>query len=202
MTPRIVYVRSAAEVEQDRLARDQTKHDLDALTKLAATGAASAGEVAAAQERFATAQANLNAAEKSARHRYSPDEIARARAALNDAEAALAAAQHVEAQTSIYAPIAGTIYTLDAAPSEYTEPGKLLVEIADLHQERVRGYFDEPDLGRLAIGQKVRRSFATGRTRHFCRDCWGVGTIHHEPDGTPLRADGAALHPGWEFVSG
>lgn len=146
---------SAAEVEQDRLARDQTKHDLDALTKLAATGAASAGEVAAAQERFATAQANLNAAEKSARHRYSPDEIARARAALNDAEAALAAAQHVEAQTSIYAPIAGTIYTLDAAPSEYTEPGKLLVEIADLHQERVRAYFDEPELGRLALGQSV-----------------------------------------------
>ena len=38
---------SAAEVEQDRLARDQAQHDLDALTKLAATGAAAPGEVAA-----------------------------------------------------------------------------------------------------------------------------------------------------------
>ncbi len=146
---------SAAEVEQDRLARDQEKHDLDALKKLVAAGAASPGEVAAAQERYDTAQANLNAAEKSGNHRYSPPEIARAQAALNDAEAALAAAQHVEAQTSIYAPITGTIYTLDAAPSEYTEPGKLLVQMADLQQERVRAYFDEPELGRLAVGQPV-----------------------------------------------
>ena len=146
---------SAAEIEQDRLARDQAQHDLDALTKLAATGAAAPGEVAAARSRLETAQASLNAAEESARHRYSPGEIARAQAALNDAEAALAAAQHIEAQTSIYAPITVTIYTLDAAPSEYAEAGKLLVEMADLHQERVRGYFDEPDLGRLATGQKV-----------------------------------------------
>jgi HlyD family secretion protein len=146
---------AAAEVEQDRLARDQAKHDLDALTKLAATGAAAPGEVAAAQTRLDTAQASLNAAQESAGHRYSPNEIARAQAALNDAEAALEAARHVEEQTTIYAPETGTIYTLDAAPSEYAEAGKLLVEMADLHKERVRAYFDEPDLGRLAVGQKV-----------------------------------------------
>jgi len=146
---------AAAEVEQDRLARDQAQHDLDALTKLAAAGAAAPGEVMAAQERLETAQASLNAAEQSAQHRYSPGEIDRARAALSDAEAALAAARHVEAQTAIYAPVTGTIYTMDAAPSEYAEAGKLLVEMADLHKERVRAYFDEPDLGRLATGQQV-----------------------------------------------
>ena len=146
---------SAAEIAQDKLASNQAQHDLDALKKLVATGAASQGEVAAAQERFETAQANLTAAQKSGNHRYSPMEIARAKGALTDAEAALASAQHVEAQTSIYAPITGTIYTLDATPSEYTEPGKLLVEMADLHQERVRAYFDEPELGRLAVGQPV-----------------------------------------------
>lgn len=146
---------AAAEVEQDRLARDQAQHDLDALSKLAATGAAAPGEVTAARERLETAQASLNAAQQSAQHRYSPDEIARAQAVLNEAEAALAAARHVEAQTSIYAPVTGTIYTMDAAPSEYAEAGKLLVEMADLHNERVRAYFDEPDLGRLALGQAV-----------------------------------------------
>ena len=146
---------SAAEVEQDRLARDQAQHDLGALTKLAATGAAAPGEVSAARERLESAQASLRAAQQSAQHRYSPEEIARAQAALNDAEAALAAARHVEAQMAIYATVTGTIYTLDAAPSEYVEAGKLLVEMADLHQERVRAYFDEPDLGRLATGQLV-----------------------------------------------
>ncbi|MGD0345170.1 MAG: efflux RND transporter periplasmic adaptor subunit [Terracidiphilus sp.] len=146
---------AAAEVEQDRLARDQAQHDLDALTRLAATGAAAPGEVSAARERLETAQASLNAAQQSAQHRYAPEEIARAQAALNEAEAALAAARHVEAQTAIFAPVTGTIYTMDAAPSEFAEAGKLLVEMADLHNERVRAYFDEPDLGRLATGQAV-----------------------------------------------
>ncbi len=146
---------STAEVEQDRLARDQAQHDLDALTKLAATGAASPSEVTAARERLETAQASLNAADQSSQHRYSPAEIARAQAALNDAEAELAAARHVEGQTAFNAPVTGTIYKLDAAPGDFAEVGKLLVEMADLHQERVRAYFDEPDLGRLALGQAV-----------------------------------------------
>ncbi len=146
---------SAAEIEQDRLTRDQAQHDLDALTKLVATGAAAPGEVIAARARLDAAQASLNAAEQSAHHRFSADEVARAQAAVADAQAALSAAQNVEAQTVIRAPIAGTIYTMEASPSEYSEAGKLLLEIADLRHERVRGYFDEPDLGRLATGQQV-----------------------------------------------
>jgi len=146
---------TAAEVEQDRLARDQAQHNLDALTKLASTGAASQAELAAAREQLATAQASLNAAEQTAQHRYSPGEVARARAALTDAETALTYARHIESQTAIYAPIAGTVYTLDAAPGEFAEAGKLVLQMADLHHERVRAYFDEPDLGRLAIGQNV-----------------------------------------------
>ena len=146
---------SAAEIQQDRLTRDQAQHDFDALTKLAATGAAAQGEVMAARERLDVAEASLNAAKQSAQHRFSPDEVARAQAALADAQAALAAAQHVEAQTVIRAPITGTIYSMDAAPSEFSEAGKLLLKVANLRHERVRGFFDEPDLGRLATGQKV-----------------------------------------------
>ncbi len=146
---------SAAEVEQDRLARDQAQHDLEALTQLAATGAAAPGEVTAARERLQTAQASLDAAEQSAHHRYSTDDLNRAQAALADAQAGLEAARHVEAQTSYAAPIAGTIYTLDAAASGYAAAGNLLLEMADLHHERVRAYFDEPDVGRLAVAQPV-----------------------------------------------
>jgi HlyD family secretion protein len=146
---------SAGEIEQDRLARDQAQHDLDALTKLVSAGAAAPSEVAAARQRFESAQASLKAAEQNAHHRFSPDEVARAQAALDDAQAALEAARHVEAQTVICAPITGTIYTMDAALSGYAEAGKLLLQMADLQNERVRAYFDEPDLGRLATGQKV-----------------------------------------------
>jgi HlyD family secretion protein len=146
---------SASEIEQDRLTRDQAQHDFDALTKLVAAGAAAPGEVTAARARLDTAQTSLNAAEQSAHHRFSPGDVARAQAALADAQAALSAAQHVESQTVIRAPITGNIYNMDATPSEFSAAGNLLLQIADLRNQRVRGYFDEPDLGRLAIGQQV-----------------------------------------------
>jgi len=146
---------SDAEIAQDRLARDQAQRDLNALVGLAEHGAASTGEVTAAKERMASAQASLDAAEHSAHERFSPDEIARAEAAVRDAEANLDAARQVEAQTHFNAPMAGTVYGLDAAPTEFTEAGKMLLQMADLSHERVKAYFDEPDLGRLAVGQPI-----------------------------------------------
>ena len=146
---------SAAEIQQDQLTLDQAQHDLDALTKLVATGAAAPGEIIAARTRLDAAQTSLNAAEQSAHSRFSPADHARAEAAFSDAKTGLAAAQHIEAQTAIRAPITGTIYSMDATPSEFIAAGNLLLQIADLRHERVRAYFDEPDLGRLAVGQAV-----------------------------------------------
>ena len=80
----------------------------------------------------------------------------RAQAALADAEANLAAARQVMAQTTIHAPVAGTVYSLNARPTEFVEQGKLLLQLADLHHERVRAYFDEPEIGRLAVGQPIQ----------------------------------------------
>jgi HlyD family secretion protein len=146
---------AAAEIATDRLQRDQAQRNLNALTRLVSTGAASPDEVAAARQQLKMTQTALSAAEKSAHSRYSPEEVAQARAALNDAEASLAAARQVEAQTTIRAPIQGTVYSLDAVPTQYVQGGTLLLEMANLKHERVRAYFDEPDLGRLAVGQKV-----------------------------------------------
>ncbi|MGA8743046.1 MAG: HlyD family efflux transporter periplasmic adaptor subunit, partial [Terracidiphilus sp.] len=144
-----------AEIARDKLDRDQAQHDLDALVKLSATGAASPSEVTAARERLATADANLHAAEQNEHSRYSPSEVARAQAAVRDAEANRQAAQQVLAQTSVHAPSAGTVYSLNVNATEFAEQGKLLLQMADLHQERVRAYFDEPEIGKLAVGQPI-----------------------------------------------
>ena len=147
---------SAADGTRARLERDEARRGLDALTKLNSTGAASQNEVAEARQRLETAEANLHALKQSANDRYSPAEIERARSALTDAEASLAAARQVVAQTVVYAPAAGTVYSLDAARTEFAEEGKLLMQVADLHHERIRAYFDEPEIGRLAVGQKIQ----------------------------------------------
>jgi HlyD family secretion protein len=146
---------SAAEVTRARIDRDQAQRDLNALTKLNATGAASASEVAAARQRLDSTNAALDALQISARNRYSPSEVARAEAALNDAEANLAAARDIESKTTVRAPIAGTVYNLNVKATDFVEEGKLLLQMADLHHERVRAYFDEPDIGILAVGQPI-----------------------------------------------
>ncbi|MFZ0392904.1 MAG: efflux RND transporter periplasmic adaptor subunit [Terracidiphilus sp.] len=147
---------SDAEIARDRIDRDQAEHDLEALAKLNLTGAASASEVVAARQRLDAAEEALNAARSSAVNRYSPAEVARAEAALKDAEAGLAAAQNVENRTTVRAPISGTVYNVNVRATDFVEQGKTLLEMADLDHERVRAYFDEPEIGALAVGQPVQ----------------------------------------------
>ena len=146
----------AADVARARIDRDQARHDLDALTRLQSTGAASASEVAAAQQRLDSAEAVLHASDQSSHSRYSPAEVARAQAELADAEANLAAARDVLAKTAPRAAVAGTVYSLNTGRTEFAEEGKLLLQVADLHHVHVMAYFDEPDIGQLAVGQKVQ----------------------------------------------
>ncbi|HEX4286490.1 MAG TPA: efflux RND transporter periplasmic adaptor subunit [Terracidiphilus sp.] len=146
---------SAAELQRDRSEIEQAQRNLDALKKLQSIGAASPSEIAASQQQLNSAKANLNAADQSAHGRYSPAEVERARAALADAQAGAAAARDVLARMSYRAPIAGTVYTVDARQTEFAEAGKVLLQMADLQRERVRAYFDEPNIGRLSVGQPI-----------------------------------------------
>jgi HlyD family secretion protein len=147
---------SAADIEKARIDRDQARHDLDALLKLKSTGAASASEVTAAQQRLDSAEAGLNAAQQGSHSRYAPIDVARAQAALADAEAGLVAARDVEARTAPHAPIGGNVYSVSVARSDFVEEGHLLMQLADLSNLRVRAYFDEPLIGQLAVGQPVQ----------------------------------------------
>jgi len=147
---------ASADVARARQERDQARQGFQALTKLNSTGAASASEVAAARQRLDGAEGSLHAAEEGAHNRYSSAEVERAKASLADAVANLAAARQILAQTSVRAPAAGTIYSINTGRTEYVEAGKLLLQLADLHHERVLAYFDEPEIGKLAVGQKIQ----------------------------------------------
>ena len=72
---------------------------------------------------------------------------------MDDAEAALAAARDVQDRTTVRAPAPGIIYTLNVKPTDFVEDGKLMLQLADLKHERVRAYFDEPEIGALSVGQ-------------------------------------------------
>ena len=146
---------AAADLARSTIDRNQAQHNLDALIKLAASGAASESEVQSARQRLLSAQTSLDAAQQAVRSRYSTTDIARAKAVVEDAQSNLAAARQVLGETNVVAPISGTVYTVNVGRTEFVEQGALLLQIADLHQERVRAYFDEPEIGALAVGQPI-----------------------------------------------
>jgi len=146
----------SASVTRDQLDVTQKQQGLESLQKLHATGAASQAEVDAAKQRLALAQDTLATDQGRQRTRYSTTERGRATAGVADAQANLAAAKAVLAQTTLKAPIDGTVYSMPVTTSDFVEEGKLLLQMADLKQMRVRAYFDEPDIGKLAVGQKIR----------------------------------------------
>jgi len=146
---------AAADSTRARLERDEARRNLETLTKLNSTGAASASEVAAARDRLDAAEASLHAQEQGSSNRFSPAEVERARAALAEAEASLAEARQVLEHTGVRSPVTGTVYSVDTGRTEFVEAGKLLLQVADLRQERIRAYFDEPEIGKLAVGEKI-----------------------------------------------
>ena len=139
-----------------RLDLAASQRQLAALEKLQATGAASPSEVEAARQRVSVAQDTLNSSESRQTTRYSSSELARAGSAVAEAQANLAAARTVLERTTFRAPIGGSVYSIPVGHGDFVEEGKLLLQLADLHHVRVRAYFDEPEIGRLAIGQKIR----------------------------------------------
>jgi HlyD family secretion protein len=145
----------ASNINRSNLDLAQAHRELEALQKLQTTGAASASEVASAQQRVALAQDSLAALKDRQQVRYSPAELERAKSAVTDAQANLDAARSVLDQTSYRAPIDGTVYSLLVSRSDFVEQGKLLFQMADLKNVRVRAYFDEPEIGSLAVGQKI-----------------------------------------------
>lgn len=134
-------------------ARDQAQHDLDALRKLQDTGAASASEVNAAEQRLAADNSSIQSLQQRQTGRYDSADLAHAQANLQDAQAAYAAAEDAMRQAIVHAPFAGTVYSLPVSRSEYVQQGDRLLSLADLKKLQVRAYFDEPEIGALEVGQ-------------------------------------------------
>src|SRR5215467_2383931 len=135
--------------------RDAAQRNVDALTRLQQTGAASAGEVRNAQAQLAAADAQVKLLESKQTKRYSSPEIARIQAGRTQAESAYAAALDTLNQLVIRAPFSGIVYSVPVKQGAYVNPGDLVLEEADLSSVLVRSFVDEPDVARLATGEKI-----------------------------------------------
>jgi HlyD family secretion protein len=143
----------AGELQKAIIDRDQAQRDLDALQKLESNGAASPSEVDAAKERLEADNSSIQVLQQRQTSRYDAADLAHARANLEDAQAAYTAAQDALNQAIVHAPVAGTVYSLPVSRTEFVQQGELLLAMADLSKLQVVAYFDEPEIGDLAIGE-------------------------------------------------
>jgi HlyD family secretion protein len=134
--------------------RDSAQRQLSSLERLLQRGAATQDEVAAARDRLSRAQADLT--QLQSQIRYSPQEQARSQSEVADAKAGVALAEEVVRNSNVRAPFDGTVYFLPARTRAYVNVGDLLLQEADLTQLQVRAFVDEPEIGRLVVGQAVR----------------------------------------------
>jgi HlyD family secretion protein len=144
-----------AEITKDRAARDTARRNLDALRRLQQQGAASDGEVRQAQDALQRAQTDLTLAEQKKSDRYSSPEVAKVQAQVAQAQAAYAAAEDALSKSSVRAAFDGIVYSLPVKQGAFVQAGDLLLQEADLSHVLVRAFVDEPDIGRLQVGQKV-----------------------------------------------
>ncbi len=148
-----------AQLVKARADLDNAKRNLDAIQGLVKNGAASQGELNAAQAAYGTAQANVNLLENKLKDRYSKPEVERVDAQKTEAQAALSASNDILNKSNLRAPFDGIVYSLPVRAGNYVSPGQLLLQEADLSTVRLRAYVDEPDVGRLKPGERVEVSW-------------------------------------------
>ncbi len=144
----------------NRLARarfdlQQATAEHAALHRLEEKGAATRVDVQAAEGRIHQAELEIDGLEKRRGALVAKPDVTAAQARLSDAETALALAQKRQALSEIRAPISGTVYGLAVQPGAYLTAGELVANIGQLTRVRVRVYVDEPELGRVEVGQPV-----------------------------------------------
>ncbi len=144
-----------AQLIKARSTRDTAQRNLDSYRRLQQEGAASAGEVKQAEDALQRAQADLTLLEQKKKDRYSQPEVAKVQALGAEAQAAYAAAEDALAKSSVRAPFDGIVYSLPVKQGAYVQTGDLLLQEGDLSRMLVRTFVDEPDIGRLATGQKI-----------------------------------------------
>jgi HlyD family secretion protein len=144
-----------AALEKAQAERNQARRSLEATETLQKNGAASPAEVQAAQDRMTKADADVKLLQQKLKGRYSSPEVEKVQAAADEARAAYAAATELVKNANVQAPYSGTVYQVPVKPGAYVAGGALLVQVANLEKVQVRAFVDEPEIGRLAPGQKV-----------------------------------------------
>jgi HlyD family secretion protein len=184
--------RSLASLNRARADLDLAATDFQRFKTLYDEAVISKQEFDVARTRLVTAQKGVEEQEallESARAHldlvqegFRSGDIEQARSGLASAEQAVEQARLRLAYTQLYAPFSGTVVTKVAEQGEYLGAGSVVLTMADLSRVWVRAFVPEPDLVRVARGDKVRVSVDGLDGQTFTGQ---VGFIADEAEFTP-----------------
>jgi HlyD family secretion protein len=101
--------------------------------------------------------------------------MASTEAQASQAQAAYESAEDALQKSNVHAPFDGIVYSLPVKAGTFVPGGEMLLQEADLTHVLVRAFVDEPDVGRLQVGQRVEITWdaVPGRT-------W-IGSVNSVP---------------------
>jgi len=146
----------AADLQHAEQSRAEAAKSLASLKQLKQRGAASAAEVTAAEQKLEAANTTVEMLREKSGGRFSKQDVRSAAAHVRDAQEALNSAKLQFANANITSPMAGTVYAVQVTAYDFVPMGGDLLRVADLRSVEVRAYFDEPEIGKLQAGQKVK----------------------------------------------
>jgi HlyD family secretion protein len=147
-----------AEVGRARLAAANARKILETNEWLLARQAIARHEVEQSRHNLAEAEQAVSAAQEHVaglKKRFGEADLARARARLDAAQVRLQFLRDGEGRLVLRAPADGTLYQYEVKDGAFLNAGELVGLFADLTHLRLRAYVDEPDIGQVAIGEKV-----------------------------------------------
>jgi HlyD family secretion protein len=186
-----------------RMDLEQQQIDYSALRRLADKQAATKFDVQAANDKVQHTELAIEGLEKRRASLVAKPDVAANEARVRDAEVVLAAAKARAALIVVRAPLAGTVYGLEARAGAWLDVGGLVANVGRLDRLRVRVYVDEPELGRVAVGQPVTIAWQALPRRQW------QGTVERKP--TSIEALGSRQvgevvctieNPGRELIPG
>jgi HlyD family secretion protein len=152
----------------------QTK-DYSSLKRLLDKQAATRADVEVAKDKAHSTELEIQSLERRRNALVSKDDLAAASARLQEAQASQRAAEARLSQGAIRSPVGGVVYSLPVRAGVYLNAGDLVADIGSIKQLRIRVYVDEPELGRVAVGQPVKITWDALPAK-----AW-IGKVEHMP---------------------
>jgi HlyD family secretion protein len=146
-------------IERDRYDLLHATAEYRSLQRLAEKQAATRVDVQSAADRVHQLDLEIQGLEKRRGSLVAEPDVTAAQARLQDAEVALKLARQRGTRNVLRAPLSGVVYGLAVRPGSYVDAGDLIANVGLLGRLHVRVYVDEPELGRVAVGEPVTISW-------------------------------------------